>query len=622
MEYILVAAPGGCGLKQAVEERLKPAIENLKDQKGGTFKVEHSDVEDTLCESYEARDLLRDVPVEGRPTMGDVTGYLPRTQVVELWRRALRQSLNSLSLRPSEVAGEKDTRASARQVNLLSCHLDLYGGRWRELYSPIDIHSLLEGGHKPSHVLLLIDDIYDMYRRLSRPRFLYDERAMIDSLGREREREVEEAKQEGLPDPPSLDLRTLEWRIEVLSSLISWRRAEMLTAEALARQVGARYLVFGVKHRTETVARWLAGTIPVTAYVSHPITRPRKMRRKTGRWPAGQRDNVVEQCNELPSALSESVICVMPTAIDELRIARDEKGLLPELGPRWPIQTAEGFSDTLYWLDVPATGGKWRVAGSDDDARHRSLLAPTGRRPNQEESIPSLRMLESLIKAEVGFRDHHLVVSAGCLLVFRPYYGTGKVSRGVAAEADHWSLLARAQESGVLGGMSGAADPIPRRAAFVHFANDIRRLLGELADQRDGHDVSLASSSVIWAMVRLLEAQGYSRSGMAQRLVQKLLADMSFASLLDAGVVPAHLQSRLREDWDGLLKQARIQVLGQQLTLAEMPEGRAGIWIVTRPTDLRRDSREVGQFLSGRVNAPQAWEELGLGLWMGQEGLI
>jgi hypothetical protein len=570
LRYVLICSPGGSGLKDAVEDRLKPFLTETN----AVFC--HQDVEDELCASYDVRKALQGLPVPIRPTVGDITRYLPRTQVIRFWKSALQQSLTSL-LQCSD-------RYENRSLNLLTCHLDLYGGRRREMYSPIDVRLFIEDGHEVSHVLLLIDDIYDMYVRLSQPAALYDEAAGISEYVRDQGRpEAPEQRGDRRPEASRLQRAkwTIEWKANVLAVLLSWRRAEMLMAEAVAHQLNAKYIAFGVKQSVAAVTHWLLDPSRQGVYISHPISRPRRERRKTGLWPT---DRVVEECNELQMELdTHGVTCVMPTAIDELRFATAPAGELPRLDTRWPIASKRAdFSDTLY-----------KTSGQAEPELTYVLL-PSKQQSDSTNWRPWLGALQNQIKTEIAFRDHHLVAANPGLLVLRPFYGNGMTSEGVGAEVDHWQALAK--------------DPNPaagdRRAVFIHFAEDVEAMLREALRI----DSSSLDFQINAATVAILEREGFSRHGMAQTLVRRLSNDAGFDSLLDAGLIPLDLQTKLRERWPSITESAAVRVLQELLTLIEMPPNRAGIWIVRSETELRNEYPTIAKFLRGELlKSPDDW---------------
>ncbi len=520
---------------------------------------------------------LEGLPISDPPNVGDITRYLPRDLVIRYWKESLRQSITELKLDPD---GKK-----RKAVTILTCHLDLYGGRRREMYSPIDVRAFVEEGHTVTHVLLLIDDIYDMLVRLSRPSELYDETAGIKEYIHSQVKEGVGAKSAQKANQEAI--WNLEWKTKVLAVLLAWRRAEMLMAEAVAHQLAAKYMVYGVKQSTSAIANWLIDSTRDGVYISHPITRPRDFRRENGDWPP---DRVVEECNELQGRFDQlGVTCVMPTAIDELRFERRraDRRYLPQLATRWPIPSkSQSHSDTLYVVSE----------GDLDQPELTNILLPKKMQNKALDWTPWLGSLVNQIETEIPFRDHHLVAANPGLLVLRPFYETGESSRGVAAEVEHWLALVEGGEN------------TRRRAVFVHFEADVTKLLEKISAGQGGLEYQVHR-----AMVAILEERGYSRPGMAEPLIQKLTKDSSFDNLLDAGLIASDHQSKLRSQWPAIEEEAGLRVLERQLTLGEMPTGAAGIWLVESEDELRKAYPQIASFLrKPTTTASAAWKTIGL----------
>lgn len=556
MEYWLVCAPAGCGLKGAIDRLLSSLGSDL-----GTAAVDHEDVEDVLCDLAETRELLAEigVPLYGPPTMFEVSYNLQREQVIRLWQQALDQALTSL-------------RNGSGQLKLLSCHFTLYGGRRREFYIPLRISSLSSREAVPTRLLLLIDDVLDMYARLTQPNYLYDEDKLSNDYirGIQTEERVTTAQLEGIR--PQL---ILEWKVSTLTALLAWRHADMLIAESVARQTRSKYLAFGVKNLLTVAKSWLLNHEPASAYLSHPITRPRTQLSDDGVWP-----DVVNQFNELQKAFQgREVYCVMPTAIDEFRFRRHPHDpisqLEPTLGPRWPIPTESDYEDTLY---LPPPGGP----------ELENLIDPGGVATFNPD--PWLRSFESQVKLEIAFRDHHLVANCAHLFVFRPLYDEGKFSRGVFAEIDHWNLLA-SENSGS-----------HRRAVFIHFSADVGRMI-----ELEGEDIvrrTFNNTERIW------QERGWS-PGNARRIREVVESGgaLSSSSLLDAGFVSPPQQNQIESEWPEVRMGARIAALREKLTGVALPESQLGIWVLGGADEMRASYDEIAQFTKGESPPPTSWEE-------------
>ncbi len=549
----LVCAPAGSGFKQAVAR-----LRTLLSAELGETAVACEDVEDVFCESGATATALKGLVTAGtRVTMKEVTWHLTRTDVTRLWRSALSDTIARLC------------RAEKAKIRLLACHLNLYGGRRGESYSPFDLNALRDV--KVSHLLLFIDDIFDMYARLSTEGHLYDQQAHVARYIT-RMKDDEALQPSSVFDSATTQDLALEWKTQVLASLLGWRHAEMILAESLASQLDAHYLVFGTKQLGTAVTRWLRDREGNSVYLSHPISRPRRVQQRTGAWP-----EVVAQFNGLQELLvEERVTAIMPTAIDEYRFKRATKPTDLELTPRltslatrWPIPV--DASRTLYESGSPEAPELSSLFTSDvmEDGPHWS---------------PWIRTLESQITAEVPFRDHHLVVCNHSILIFRPCYEAGRFSDGVKAEVGHWAELLKS---------TGRAR---RRAVFLHFHEDVQQVLSVL-------DPSLEQLSAK-TLIRELVAQGYSDE-VAGELAKAVLQD-SAPTLLDAGHDPTDVK-RARELFDVVHRKA----IGNALTLDQIDEEAVALWIVRDYADLVDKLPAIGAFLRFEPNcSPTKWWDL------------
>lgn len=373
--------------------------------------------------------------------MMDITWNLTRHDVVRLWQEAYEIALDEL------LEQEAQTR-------ILSCHLMLYNGRRSEFYSPIGFGGADQNRRPPDRVLLLIDDIYDMFWRLTRENQLFEHGWWT---AQRLQQYWEEGGNEG-PASWNEELKgqlTLQSNLQILSDLLEWRHSESILAEVIAREYSSPFLVLGVKQSTEAVAQWLEARQPRSTYLSHPISRPRRQFRKSGTWP-----DVVAEFNELqPKLIEQGTICVMPTAIDEYRIDRTPiepmAVLIERLSARWPLPLTQ--AELLYEPPVGTDAPEFlEVLSLGIDQREASEGSP------QPSYDLLLRGLENQIKSEVPFRDHLLVAWNLDLLVFRPLYQSGAFSDGVGAEIKHWWTAVLSGED--------------RRAVFIHFHDDLEAL--------------------------------------------------------------------------------------------------------------------------------------------------
>ena len=596
MDYVIVCAPAGTGLGVAVD-KFKNAF--------GVNNVAHQDVEALLCGSLGAKEVLSGLGYsepsnrQDWPGMEEITWHLPRDKVISLWSDALRYALNEL-------------QNSNADLKLLSCHLTLYCGRRDEFYSPLNVNLFVEKIgktiRKPSHLLLLIDDIYDMYLRLSDKNQLFDTQDRIDRYLERIWNEVED--KEG-PQNFQHNLRSsliFEWKLCVLSNLLSWRHSEILMAENLARQLDAKFLLWGVKQPTKIAAAWLRKSDSTLVYLSHPISRPRRQKIEGGSWPP-----IVSQFNELQDRLFEyNLVGVMPTAIDEYRIAqKSEEGTvlkrrLPVLEERWPLPATD-IDSLLY-----------STRKNSADMHHKDLLTNKG--PSSKSELADgevvstqLRALESQIMFQIASRDHLLVSSTNGLLVFRPFYRKGEFSGGVQAEIDHWDILTSrySKDPNTRAEKREKEEDIDsnRRAAFIHFDDDFFSFL-DFAKREDSN-VFLNQSVDTW-IARIIGVKFGLEELIARKLYTAIKSGRS-TSGLDSGIV--HNVAEIKRALPEIKKEARITALLEQLTGTRASSSKIGIWIVKDEKELGRYYEEIANFLKRKTPQPSKWEERAIDLW-------
>lgn len=560
VDYCLICAPPGTGLGHAVAR--------IKQELGDA--VQHADVE-AIWKEPDFR-AAHSLPNPETGDVRDVTWTTPRARVIQLWREAFNVAVQRF--------------APGEHTRLLSCHITLYSGRRNDFYSPLDIPTMLSSEAKAAGVLLLIDDIFDMYQRLTGENSLFEtnlrERKYFDEVAGEvsRPRRGSDGTPEFAPTVAA-ELRA-ESAIEVLSNVLAWRRSDMILGESLASQLGAQFLAFGVKQSAAVAAHWLetqlgdAASPAATVYLSHPISRPRRDWRRSGRWDAT--DTVVQDFNELQARLAaKRVLCVMPTAIDEFRLARTPvpgqaiPRRLAKLEERWPLPVAkEEIDQTLYappdpslpWPDYP-----------------QFLPAPPESSPRVDVLV---RVLENRIKAEVPFRDHLLVARIPHLLVFRPLYEEGRFSDGVAAEILHWDLP------------GGFAED--RRAVFVHYKKDLVawRDFAARADAKRRRIYQLTYEDQL--KQELAEAFGPDQ-------VRALVTGQATrSSLLDTGIFP-----KVDEALSGLAsarRRAQSSWFRYELTSGTTATDRVGLWVVTDTRELRNSMSGIAAFIRGEEDPP------------------
>lgn len=563
--YIIVSAPSGCGLREAIS-KLSAVIEDIEVQ----------DVEDELCKNQHVRDAINAAGYNrpSRPSMYDITWYLSRSQVCKLWEESVPQLITNLS-------------DSKKKVKVLSCHLIYYSGRRAEFYSPINLNLLHNNHIKPSHVILLIDDVYDMYNRLTAENALFNPKSDLQGW-MARIREEENVDIVNLP-PEELSSLFIEWQNGVLNHLLGWRHSEIVIAENTARQSKSNFLVWSTKQLTRAVAHAIQEDKPFIVYLSHPISRPRQQFIQSG--PPQQWPDVVGEFNRLQNEfLKQDIVAVMPTGIDELRIkkVRTQQKFLarrPLLETRWPLPADVKFD--LYTAsttngDINHERIMWFKTWDFPNRAAIDLPDPPSERL-LERADSLVRSLEKQIELQISTRDHLFVSWTDALLVYRPFYAKGAWSGGVRAEIDHWKMLAKAEVS--------------RRAVFIHFEEDVKNLLQYLSsDERKPQMLQEIRQEVIKIYMR--------QFGLNERLANDVLDHIKAGAprdRLDAGPAPGKDIQLMADSASEIQKIAEAHWLKMRLTAyeigAEVSEGQVALCLVLNSDHLKREFPNLCNFI-------------------------
>jgi len=473
-------------------------------------------------------------------TMLDVTHYLSREEVRNCWREAACSALDRLT-------------QSKRKHRILCGHALYYSRQRHEYYSPIDLTVLGPNrGHqvKYTRVVLLIDDVYDMFLRLSnqldastidRAPQVLDAHVCASHVGW-LWKKYQDSRREGSDRRDSDDATaTTLWKFHALCKLVEWRKQEIVLAEHLAAALQAEFVVFAVKQLRKTLKLLLTSEEEgIAVYLSHPITEARRHEQRNG-----QRPPFVDEVNRVQGELADhSIALVMPTGIDEYRFSEGEGFLeyTPKLRPRWP--TNENTEDLLV---VPGDGMHASEAQVDDVFQPQLCFRDQGQFSKYEgqgrEAVLSavthyLRLFVEKVSEDVAFRDHTLIAACGKILLFRPLFGGRYTfSSGVQREVRHWGTLPCGTK---------------KRLAVVHFEDDIReaffqndrganRLARDYNSALD-HTSKLNLSNDQWHRLKqngeisdeaILGASDPKRMSDAQRDFKGLIVDVMRKVLLD-----------------------------------------------------------------------------------------
>ena len=473
MELCILTAVSGVNKTQALQ-KIAAALDGLKkDGRKLRWRIEEVEAKlEGLCSS----DREADWGNREQDPLVSIISQRPQDKGRAVWRQAFKKALVDVT---AHIDGEPP------DLGIIVASLSYYRQETFEFYSPVDLKSVVEDLQDPcplrvNGILTLIDDIHDVYSRLSQPEHVFAVRsAVTDLLGHDDKGATSRYK------------KALGLVIQNLVRVLQWRENEIKAAASLGAALDAQVSVLAMKHPVETGVRLLLGagstdfslgqTFPV--YVSHPISQPRKDNAKNGDWPdfVGELAAFVSQLRA--SAENDCYITpILPTAIDEYRFLKDGEKLLPRLAPRWPLSSKKDEPDLLY--------GGAEGFGTYQEYEERCLqtiFAPplyqqeSDRAPilNAGERVEGMLMgdaevsgmlktLESLIKLQMANRDHLLVRQCPGFLMYRPtYQDDPRFTDGVRAELKHFHRL-RAFES--------EGGKLARPVAVVHSVEDLRQL--------------------------------------------------------------------------------------------------------------------------------------------------
>ena len=382
----------------------------------------------------------------------------PRRELYESWRLAWTQILNDIVMsNPSDPA-------------VVSMHLTWYNPDTSEFFSPIDFSELDRDDCLITHVVILIDDIYDMYYRLRGSQDLYadefmaHDRNMLKKLVRMPEKEKLQLQVE-----KGIQAQVIE---QALGELLTWRRSEMIQAENMAQSLGAKLTVLGTKHDERVLRTIVSDSDSPRIYLSHRITEHRRynMDTRTPDIPLGEWLPAVEEVNALHQKFADvGQVLINPTAIDELRFQfADADGRRdPLLMRRWP-------------MPEPEQSLLWERAQLDRGHEHTEILTDDSSNPHAV-SCSVATSLANKIFFEIAFRDHVIVENTPNLCVYRPFFcmdmeqaaSKATWSSGVNREIKHWENAHTRRAKG-LPAQTTQRDDAPRRIGFVHTTDEIR----------------------------------------------------------------------------------------------------------------------------------------------------
>jgi hypothetical protein len=322
----------------------------------------------------------------------------PRIQET-LWTRTFQEIQNKL---PASSVLPK--------CIFLTLHASYYHQRKREFLSPVDFTKLVELKNRVKMVVVLIDDCYDIYKRLM------GEGEMFGYVRKLCEKEPQRALLESITN---------------LHTILQWREIEIAFSRKISQLLDVPLYIIAVKHPICVLSRLIqAYEEKNILYLSHPIssilkgTHPRP--------PAFyyELNKFIEQILAI-----DNLVLFIPDTIDEKRIKKQEETgqYLPQLLSGWPLPFPEN-----EWLFTPLPSAVKRL----------NPLNPANFNIHQAESgfqatvSVLLEVLLEIISHQINSRDLSLVEQGrGGVALYRPYWAAS-VPPGVEAELKYNADLA------------------------------------------------------------------------------------------------------------------------------------------------------------------------------------
>lgn len=309
------------------------------------------------------------------------------TYQYELWLNSFNKILNE----------------SDKDENLfITMHGVFYHQNTREFISPVDFERIWDLRGRVKSLIVFIDDIYDIYRRLLESDQMFN--YVISDL---------------------TQIEAIYESIFNLTSILQWRQIEITVSRIISRILGRiPMFIVATKHPSFTVARLLRANEKELEryYLAHPISEVRENAKE-------QIPNFTGELNSFSKNYlkNESRFLFIPGTIDELRIKKENGQFIPSLDSRWPLP----YGKTYYLNPLPASIEKrnplnpkdFDIESSSEEVKRASSIL--------------LKLLWKQIYDQITSRDLSLVeFSKNGVIAYRPYFPY-RFSGGVKRELEH-----------------------------------------------------------------------------------------------------------------------------------------------------------------------------------------
>jgi hypothetical protein len=294
-----------------------------------------------------------------------------------------------------------DLNVNLNEHIFLTFHATYYHQQKRELFTPVNFRLLEKLRGRVKMLMVFIDDIYDIYKRLM------DEGQMFAKV---------------LEKEP---IDAAFYSVFNMNTLINWRQMEISLSRTLSDFLNTKLFIVATKHPTFMINRLVENPLNTLKifYLSHPISVVRKESEEVIPDFVGQlKIEINKKLDDTDSVL------FYPTTIDELIIKKvQKKGIdyyLPKLKPRWSLLYP---ADKLLSPPIPNRLEKINPLNPkeyeiDSESNEIKVFSK------------ALSFLFKICKNQVISRDYTLVEQAHSgIVVIRPYL-KGGISEGMIGE--------------------------------------------------------------------------------------------------------------------------------------------------------------------------------------------
>jgi len=355
-----------------------------------------------------------------QPKIKDLKTFYLEKQIVKDYHGNIKQFLTEDILFQSDQWHESFNNTYNEIKNIspsnkifLSFHASYYHQDTCELFSVLNFKSLLKLKDRVKCIIVFIDDIYDIYKRLLAQGEMFDDIMYYNDA-----------------------YKTIYKSILNLISILEWRQLEINVTRLLANMFGVEFYIVAIKHPVFLIRRLIDNKHEDLGifYLAHPIS---TIRRSS----VSIIPNFAAEINNFAKKIIEkfdNFVLFLPGTIDELKIKYIQKDnhevFIPKFFPRLDAPYPEDKQ-----IGPPLIKRLEEIDIFDPPKCNISTI-----NPDDEKRISSLlHQLSDLIRLQVTSRDLNLInQSKNGVIAYRPYF-PDKLSGGVRAEMKYNSKLCK-----------------------------------------------------------------------------------------------------------------------------------------------------------------------------------